>query len=461
MNTNYSKEENFCSKTDHFITSNPLDVSIFNNIFLNTTRIVNNTNNLKNYKINYCFFEDIFTYIFKENSSKLIDPDSLGAEGKFNKIIFDELIKTYDFEGLKTLSTLNYYNSILAVDILSSKMSIAFDILKTNSNEFKYMYNLESLGIENKQSLLTILRESNIFSRITKECYDEFVNLTSTLGSWGLNDNRLKPESYEEKFQVSLKLKSLKKIRNIAEMSGRFKKSASKLKKKKSKEDGQELYGVHTSDEIHRTLPSEKLLLIKKETKLVFYKKYHQKELLTYKYRNNKFNSKGPIICCIDTSASMQGELEVWSKSVAIALMDIAIKEKRDFVAIMFSNKVYKTIHFNKNRVEPSKLYDLASFFYGSGTNFIEPLNESIRLINTARYKYSDIIFITDGKASMDNEFIENFLIVKEKKQFRMITVNVSDEYEANLNKINDVQLLLRYITEEQVDNVNNVIFDI
>lgn len=445
----------------NFITSNPLDLSIFNNIFTSTERIIKNTTDLKNYKIPYEFFEDIFTYLFKENSDDLLKSNGLNADAMFNKLIFDELTKIDDFEALKTICNLNYYNSILAVDILSRGMALSFELLRRNSSEFKHIYNLDALGIQNKQSMLVLLKENNIFSSLVSDAYSDFLSVTSTIKSWGLNDHRLKADAYEEKFQVSLKLKSLKKVRNIAEMSGRFKASASNLKKKNSKEDGQELYGVHVSDEIHRTLPSEKLLLTKKETKLAFYKKYHQKELLTYKYRNNKLKSKGPIICCIDTSASMQGELEVWSKSVAIALMDIAIKEKRDFVAIMFSNKVYKTIHFNKNRVEPSKLYDLATFFYGSGTNFVEPLNESVRLINTARYKYSDIIFITDGKAPMDDEFIESFLVIKEKKQFRMITVNVSDEYESNLNKINDVQLLLKDITQEQVDEINDVIFDI
>lgn len=446
---------------DNFISSNPLDLSIFNNIFTSTERIIKNVSDLRSYKIPYEFFEDIFTYLFKENSDDLINSNNLSDSASFNKLIFNELIQIDDFEALKTISNLNYYNSILAVDILCAKMIVSFELLKRNSVDFKEIYNLDALGIQNKQSMLMILKDNNIFSSLVSETYSDFLSVTSTIKSWGLNDHRLKADAYEEKFQVSLKLKSLKKVRNIAEMAGRFKASASNLKKKNSKEDGQELYGVHVSDEIHRTLPSEKLLLTKKETKLAFYKKYHQKELLTYKYRNNKLKSKGPIICCIDTSASMQGEREVWSKSVAIALMDIAIKEKRDFVAIMFSNKVYKTIHFNKNRVEPSKLYDLATFFYGSGTNFVEPLNESVKLISTARYKYSDIIFITDGEAPMDDDFIENFLIVKDKKQFRMITVNVSNEYERNLNKINDVQLLLRDITEEQVDEINDVIFDI
>jgi len=157
----------------------------------------------------------------------------------------------------------------------------------------------------------------------------------------------------------------------------------------------------------------------------------------------------------------MKGDLEVWSKSVAISLLDISRKQGREFVAVLFSNKVYKVIEFNQLRVEPRKLYELATFFYGSGTNFVEPLKESIRLINSVKYKYADIVFITDGEAPLDEEFIEDFKNIKEKKQFRMITVNVSDEIEEDLNRINDTQIIISKLTQEEVEAANNILFTI
>ena len=244
-------------------------------------------------------------------------------------------------------------------------------------------------------------------------------------------------------------------------MVGRFRKSASNLQKKKTKEEGQEIYGVELGNEIHKVLPSEKLFLANEKTKRSFYKKYYQKELLSYKHKNSRVSSKGPIICCIDTSTSMEGDHEIWSKSVAMALMDIAHKQRREFVAILFSYRVGEVIEFNKNKVEPKKIYSLATSFYGSGTNFVEPLTEALKLINEARYKYADIVFITDGEAPIDDEFIEDFNKQKEDKQFRMITVNVSDKIEAAINSINDTQMLLSDLTEETVEETNEVLFSI
>ncbi len=74
---------------------------------------------------------------------------------------------------------------------------------------------------------------------------------------------------------------------------------------------------------------------------------------MSYKYKNSRMRSKGPIICCIDTSASMAGERETWSKAVALTLLELAYQQKRRFVAVLYSNKVYHIIEFSKKRREP------------------------------------------------------------------------------------------------------------
>ncbi|KNF10096.1 von willebrand factor type A domain-containing protein [Gottschalkia purinilytica] len=481
-----------------------LDLDIYDNIFKNSPRI---RENLENYKEVITTFEklneDIYLALFKANPV-IKEIEEISTEYRLNNVMIRNLFKIDEFKLLRNSCSLNFFSSILGTDLLGQEIVNNYEKLSESNKELKkqlkkydkdfkeYVEIKKTLEefhtshiqtennsleeIENAKSLLKtievkiqkdveniekILIDDNLFYKSVSFAYKEFLSISNTIKSWGLDDGKLTPTSYEEKIGVSLKLKSLKKVREISEMAGRFKSSASKLQKRKTKEEGQEICGVQMGSEIHKVLPSEKILLAKETTKKSFYKKYIQRELLAYKYKNNKDKSKGPIICCVDTSGSMEGDLEVWSKSVAIALLDIAIKQKRDFVSILFSNKVYKTIEFNKNKMEPSKLYELATFFYGSGTNFVEPLTESINLINSAKYKYSDIIFITDGEAPLDEEFIEEFNLVKEKKQFRMITVNVSDKVEEALNEINDTQILLRDLTEETIEETNETLFTI
>ena len=99
---------------------------------------------------------------------------------------------------------------------------------------------------------------------------------------------------------------------------------------------------------------------------------------MEYKLNSNNEKCKGPIVCCIDTSGSMSGNREMWSKAVAIAMLEIAHNQKRDFAGILFSNKVSfnSPIIIPKDNIEPNKVLELAESFSGGGTDFEEPLRE-------------------------------------------------------------------------------------
>lgn len=463
-----------------------LDLDIYNNIFQNSPRIIENMGSFKKTISTFeKLSEDIYLSLFKKNID--LEPvERISPVYWLNYIIIKRLYEIDEFEDLKENCSLNFFKSILATDLLGLELIKGFKELSMKNKTFgaklesheKYIeeYRKEKgLAVENASSLESIeskilnnlheidkhISDYNLIYTSVSEALKSFLATFKTIATWGFDDNRLTPTSYEEKVEVSAKLRTLRKVRDISEMAGRFKESASELQRKKVKEEGLEVCGVELGNEIHKVLPSEKLFLARESTKKSFYKKLTQKELLSYRYKNNRAKSKGPIICCIDTSGSMEGEREVWSKSVAISLLDIAIKQKREFVAVMFSNKVYKVLEFTKHRIEPSKLYELATFFYGSGTNFIEPLEKSIELISGARYKYADIVFITDGKAYIDPEFVERFKLVKDKKEFRMITVNVANEIEEGLNELNDIQILLSSLTDEEIEEANNTLFAI
>lgn len=458
-----------------------LDLDIYYSIFKNSPRLREYINESK--KKIYGFdklSEDIYLSLFKANP-KINKDEDIDIRYMFNKMIIENLLEADEIELLRKNASLNYFNSILSTEVLGSEIISNYQKLLEKSNDFKesikkykesvrvYLdtkedYQKNNAGkkvVENIKEIEKQMSRDNFFYKTLNFTYREFLSISNTVKFWGLDDGKLNPTSYEEKVAVAAKLRTFKKINKLSEMIGRFRASASNLQKKKTKEEGQEICGVQLGNEIHKVLPSEKLFLANKRTKRSFYKKYYQKELLSYKQKNNRVSSKGPIICCIDTSTSMEGDHEIWSKSVAMALLDIAYKQRREFVAILFSYRVGDVIEFNKNKVEPSKIYNLATSFYGSGTNFIEPLTESLKLINKAKYKYADIVFITDGEAPLDDEFIEDFNRQKEEKQFRMITVNVSDKIEEALNRINDTQMLLKDLTDETVEETNEVLFSI
>lgn len=455
------------------VNINPVELDIYSNIFYNSKRLRKFFEESKEiYPALDRLSEDIYILLFKK-SVLFKEVNKIESRYFLNFKIIKELSSDYEIDIIKKRTSFKYLNSIMATEFIVKEIIKNIKEFEEQNFEFKkymkeFRKNFDKLNLEkndkiesNSEYIFRLLFESNFFYKILNEAYKEMNATINSINSWGLDDGKLNPESYDEKIIVSGKLRKMKKVRDISEMTGRFRASASNLQRKKTKEEGQEICGVEIGNEIHKVLPSERMLLGNEKTKKSFMKKYTQKELLSYKYKNNRIQSKGPIICCVDTSTSMEGELEVWSKSIALTLLDIAHKQRRDFVAILFSYKVGAVIEFNKNRIDPKKIYDLATLFFGSGTNFVEPLTESLKLLNTYRYKYADIIFITDGEAPLDEEFIEEFKTNKEKKQFRMITVNVSDKIEEALNEINDVQILLKELTDEEVDKTNETIFSI
>jgi len=440
------------------VQSIPLDLDIYSNIISDSERLKSKWEVYDHIDLRFRYIvADLYLALFKEEvqlDAPQLQDSHLVLQYSFVKKILDLDV----FQALKNACTLSYFNAILGTELIADELIRQYKALGKRHKELKPNWASNTL---NNQAFVDFLSDQHYFYNCIKEAQAEFNRMTYTIKAWGLDDGTLTPTSYEDKIAVSLKLRTNKKVQEIAEMTGRFKASASTAQKRRTKEEGIEIYNVHLGSELHKTLPSERMMLANKGTKRNFFKKLSQRELLSYKYKNSRMRSKGPIICCIDTSASMAGERETWSKAVALTLLELAYQQKRRFVAVLYSNKVYHIIEFSKKRREPNKIYDLATFFYGSGTNFIEPLRESLNLIRTAKYKYADIIFITDGRASIDDDFIHTFNQIKEKKEFRMITVNVADQLEEGLNKVNDVQILLKSFTTDEIEEANETLFSI
>jgi len=120
-------------------------------------------------------------------------------------------------------------------------------------------------------------------------------------------------------------------------------------------------------------------------------------------------------------------KLDTQSKGFALALMSIAKKQKRDFALITFSTSAEVTV-FQKGKSTTDDLIQLAGNFLGEGTNFYDPLKQSLTIIKESRFKQADIVFVTDGQANLPNEFIEELRSTKDKKKFECLSVLIGGE---------------------------------
>jgi uncharacterized protein with von Willebrand factor type A (vWA) domain len=242
-----------------------------------------------------------------------------------------------------------------------------------------------------------------------QQAKEEAQQLEGEVEAFGFGDQQGKDgfTSPELKLALAQKVQNNAKLRQIADLAGRFKREARKVQANKKRPGPDEVTDIEMGDAIQRVIPAELMLLGDDLLKVEFMRKFAEKGLIQYRLDEPDSKSKGPVVVCIDDSGSMRGHPEVWSKAIALAMARIATDQKRAFALIHFNAAVARVDHFPVGKVDPEKLIDSCAFFPGGGTNFEPALQEAFGLIdkgNNGAYKKADIIFITDGDADMPSE---------------------------------------------------------
>jgi uncharacterized protein with von Willebrand factor type A (vWA) domain len=103
------------------------------------------------------------------------------------------------------------------------------------------------------------------------------------------------------------------------------------------------------------------------------------------------------MIVCLDGSGSMAGEKEIWSKAVALTLLEIARRQRRLFRFICFSSADTPlfTLDLNpreRHEVQEDRALDVAEYFPGGGTDFETPLSAAVGCLRVARYRRGDVV---------------------------------------------------------------------
>ena len=118
----------------------------------------------------------------------------------------------------------------------------------------------------------------------------------------------------------------------------------------------EEVNGLHQSDDILRLLPAELATLGISELELEFYRRLVEKRLLTYRLQGDAWHEKitqrpvsqqqqetrprGPFIVCVDTSGSMGGFNERCAKAFCLALLKVALADRRRCYIMLFAHEV-------------------------------------------------------------------------------------------------------------------------
>lgn len=116
--------------------------------------------------------------------------------------------------------------------------------------------------------------------------------------------------------------------------------------------------GITTGDDLSSLLPSELAMLAEPSTRDIFYRNFVTKQLQVFASQSSGKKGKkkhdGPIIICLDTSSSMQGEPVLVAKALTIAICIIAQRRRRKVLVVKYS---YSHDLFRLRNIECDKKY--------------------------------------------------------------------------------------------------------
>ena len=258
-----------------------------------------------------------------------------------------------------------------------------------------------------------------------------------------------------DKIQLAQRLHASPKLQAIAELAGKKIAIAAKMQRSKVKEGRTEIIGVTTGNDLTCLLPCELVKLTQPALFPIFAQGYIERSLLQRELISREPLAKGPIVICLDSSGSMQGQSEIWSKAIALALLSIAVSQKRHCRILHFTGKVERIDDFTGEIPDPNRVIDCIEKFYnGNDTSFTAALTGALASIQQhEQTKKADVILITDGLDSPSTQFIEQWQTDRKKYEFScygiLITSGNLGNYKSTISKLCNRYVAIEELTED------------
>ena len=224
------------------------------------------------------------------------------------------------------------------------------------------------------------------------------------LGAWG--DDAGTMEKNAVNTELLQKVRQNPSLLEISKHLGRFREIFAQGKRNGYAYGRGETYALELGNDLSRAIGSEFAMLASPQTLPLFVKKYQQRRLKQYRRREPVHKGMGDMICCLDESGSTRGDAAAWGKAVALTLLDIAAESRRKFALIHFAgSSECKVDVFLPGQYSMQDKMNAAETFLGGGTNFKQPLDEAIHLMDTG-FENADIVFLTDGLCELPEDYL-------------------------------------------------------
>lgn len=242
---------------------------------------------------------------------------------------------------------------------------------------------------------------------------------------WGSGAGIEQNVGLEVKAELARRVGRSDKLQTLALVAGRLRRIAAA--KQRSKVDhAREVVDIELGADIERVLTSELVKLTDPVLSLEFARRFCERGLPQYKLGGKEPQSRGPIVLCVDESSSMEGPREIWSKALALALLQVATTQKRWCRVVHFNKAVVRTDDFPPGKVDPLELLRSMEQFEGGGTALEPPLRAALKAIeHDAHLKKADVVLVTDGEAEASEDFCAEWTAARQRFEFTCYAVHV------------------------------------
>ncbi len=265
------------------------------------------------------------------------------------------------------------------------------------------------------------------FRLVMQDIADTYEKAKGFLAASGANFSYADLKACNEDFNaLANALQNNHKIKELAQKMGRAYISEEKKKQTKIPQASKsEVHGTHRSDDMMRVLPSELLNLEDEDLEMLFYARLLEKQLLTYELQGTTHvvgettetekQRTGPVVACLDTSGSMQGQPMLKAKALLLAIANILQQENRSLHVLLFgaSGEIREFSMLGKN--EAAGLLQFLQQGFGGGTDFETPLQRALDIIASEKdYQKADVLMISDGDCQLSSTFMNRLTTQKQ-----------------------------------------------
>ena len=362
--------------------------------------------------------QDTFDALYK-NEPEIVDEWQMKPDFMLNREIAKKLMESARYEELRVMTRLDELSSALGTEVMSQQLMEWLKELKEQREALSALQQAAadltdaaqeegdgeaetdteaggSGNVKSKTSEKLTLEEAmkayeeamkkfqmamedrkfeQGIERITSKVKDSVRETSEIISNWGLErSGAYSKKPVNQKMELLNKLRSSAKLQQIARLAGRYRRLALQTKREKVKQGMDEQHSITQGKDLGRLIPAEWMRLKHPLTKKMFKADFIEGKTLIYEIRGKEKKARGTIIVCMDESGSMSGLPEIWAKSVALALLEIAREQKRDFYVIHFSSgyrmeKLHTNEFLKDNLFDVEQMLDMASYFE-NGKNF-------------------------------------------------------------------------------------------